>query len=153
MSDWTDRFWSHVDRKTADECWPWIGSRNSKQYGLFWTGERFKMGHRLSYELEVGPIPEGRMVCHSCDNPPCCNPNHLWIGDASSNRLDAMSKGRIRLLLGDLCPFSRLSTPEVMEIRELHAKGETPKRLAEFFGVTSDSIRDVVYRRTWRHLP
>ena len=89
-----DRFWEKVDRRGFDECWLWKGGKTKTGYGGFWTGERQDMAHRVSYELHYGPIPEGHYVCHHCDNPPCCNPYHLFEGTPTDNVQDMISKGR-----------------------------------------------------------
>lgn len=71
------------------ECWEWSGSRDRKGYG-FGDGGR---AHRLAWEWENGPVPAGLMVLHRCDNPPCCNPKHLFVGTALDNARDALAKG------------------------------------------------------------
>lgn len=84
------------DPKTG--CWLWKGQINSAGYGVLWMGKEHKPvfvgAHRYSYEHFVGPIPDGMFVCHSCDNPPCMNPAHLWLGTAAENVQDKMDKGR-----------------------------------------------------------
>ena len=91
------RFWKRVAK--SDECWLWTGGLHSKGYGLFYcrpdgTTMRAVGAHRFSYELHHGPIPAGMLVCHSCDNPPCVNPAHLFLGSPKANIHDMMSKGR-----------------------------------------------------------
>lgn len=98
-----ERFWARVDRRGADECWPWTGARvdgrkpYAKRYGVLRRGAtdgcRRVTAHRLAYELLVGPIPAGLHVLHTCDNPPCCNPAHLWIGTHADNMADRKAKG------------------------------------------------------------
>jgi hypothetical protein len=85
------RFFEKIGIAGSDECWEWDGALQTAGYGFFGGSE---LAHRLVYRLIVGEIPEGMHVLHSCDNPPCCNPRHLWIGSNRDNRVDAMRKGR-----------------------------------------------------------
>lgn len=72
-----ERFWAKVQRRGYAECWPWSAGRDRDGYGIFWNGRRGVRAHRYAYECEVGPIPEGLVIDHLCDNPPCCNPRHM----------------------------------------------------------------------------
>ena len=86
------RLLSRVEK--TDSCWLWRGALNSRGYGSMGFMKRGWLAHRLSYTVFKGDIPDGLFVCHSCDNPPCVNPDHLWVGTASDNQRDAVSKGR-----------------------------------------------------------
>lgn len=86
------RFWIRVDGSAGDDaCWPWLGARDPKGYGQ--AGKRWR-AHRVAMFLTNGPIPPGMFVCHHCDNPPCCNPAHLFIGTVTDNMRDCAAKGR-----------------------------------------------------------
>lgn len=91
-----DRFWPKVDRGSTDECWPWRGSLSSRGYGQFYMEGRTRPAHRVAWELHHGQLfPEGMDGCHTCDNPPCVNPLHIFPGTASDNARDAVAKGRL----------------------------------------------------------
>lgn len=77
-------------------CWPWIGRLSHVGYGQIKQHYRTRHAHRVSYELNVGPIPEGMLVCHRCDNRQCVNPDHLWLGTFGDNNRDRNAKGRQR---------------------------------------------------------
>jgi len=89
-----ERFWNKVDIKSKEECWNWKGYKNSDGYGHMTQNGKYKAAHRLAYELTYGTIPEGLLIMHLCDNPSCCNPNHLKTGTNKDNSQDMKRKGR-----------------------------------------------------------
>lgn len=97
------RFWNKIDVKKKNDCWPWKNStRGSLGYGQFRIGNKICDAHRIALELGHGPLKKGRYVCHSCDNPLCCNPHHLFGGTQKENMDDMSQKGRWRNQTGNV---------------------------------------------------
>jgi hypothetical protein len=129
---------------TDTGCWEWNGGRNSKGYGRIKIDGKRVSVHRVVYELLVGPIPDGMFVCHTCDNPCCCNPDHLFIGTNQDNVNDMVSKGR---------QYSKLAKEDVIAIKQIYRRGNTTKRqLAEMFDVDFYTIKDILDGTTWKHV-
>lgn len=104
-----ERFWSKVDRSGGpDSCWPWLAGRMRAGYGNFWMDGHEKLAHRVAWELTNGPIPIGLCVLHRCDNAPCQNPIHLWLGTKADNSRDMVSKGRHTSRQKTQCPAGHL---------------------------------------------
>lgn len=148
-------FWSCVDQQGADECWPWKKSARRDGYGIVSQGTRYgtRYAHRLAWRLSHGEIPKGLFVCHHCDNPPCCNPKHLWLGTAADNIADMDSKGRhgFRGASGEANGNAKLSRKQVEEIRVEYSLGGTSQaKLAAAFGVSQVAISHVVRGSTWK---
>lgn len=83
--------------KKTESCWIWMGGKGRSNYGKFMIGEKTSVASRVAYELFKGKLEENKYVCHTCDNPPCVNPEHLWLGTSSENQLDSIKKGRRKL--------------------------------------------------------
>jgi hypothetical protein len=161
-----DAFWSRVSVATPDDCWEWQRARTKAGYGVFWFHQQHWYAHRFVMAL-AGHELDGLYVCHTCDNPPCCNPSHLFVGTAQANSLDMYAKGRHpkSWLMGP-APWryapgdnqgeagwnAKLTSERVKEIRERHTNGERPTDIARRFGVHRATVNDVIARRTWKHV-
>ena len=142
------RFWSNVNTLGPNECWFWTGGVDKNGYGRILAGHTV-LSHRFAWELANGPIPEGMCVCHSCDNPPCCNVRHLWIGSVAMNNSDRNAKGRNSDRRGEMHPLCRLTTSEVLTIRKSTEPQDT---LADRFGITQSNVSLIQRRKTWAHV-
>lgn len=144
-----------------EACWLWIGAKNSKGYGTFYPGlnQAYLIAHRVAWFLANGPIPRGMWVLHKCDNPLCCRPSHLFLGDQSANMQDMISKGRGALQThpelvrrGEASKSAKLTEKQVKQIRELRASGMSQSKLGRMFGVTKVQIRHIEKRTSWKHV-
>lgn len=148
-----ERFRSKFDRGGPDECWNWKAGKAGNGYGSLRIGT-FKnpskiYAHRLAWELENGPIPEGLCVCHRCDNPACVNPAHLFVATHTENMNDRNSKGH--LPYGELQGASKLKTEQVLEIRRIqHDRSITD--IAKLFGVSLAQVSRIIKRQRWNHI-
>ena len=146
------RFWEKV--KKTDSCWLWCASHYKTGYGQFRIGGSGKRSaHRFSYAFHYGEIPPDKLVCHHCDVRSCVNPAHLYLGTAKQNTGDMLV--RERYLKGEQKKHAKLNNQKVKEIREAYYSGAITdkKQLGRKYGVTHSTIRRIVRRTTWRHLP
>ena len=137
-----------VNVDAVSGCWVWTGATKGNGYGHTSRGP----AHRRSYELFVGPIPAGMDVCHHCDNRPCINPAHLFVGTRLENMQDCKRKGRTArgeklALRGERGPSAKLTWAQVRAIR---SSSEPSKALAAKFGCTNDNINRIRRNDTWK---
>jgi hypothetical protein len=177
-----DRFWSKVDNSAGpDACWLWTACRGKFGYGMFQVKfKRSMTAHRLSWIIASGDISAGLLVCHRCDNPPCVNPAHLFLGTNSDNIADRHVKGRDasgfrngaytqphrlprgehhgsrtkpdRTSRGSDVGTSKLTEPMVADIISLHRAGVTRADIARRMGIGWTTADAIVKRRTWAHV-
>ncbi len=150
----TERFWSKVDRRGDDECWPWLAHRKARGYGQFTiTKGEFVNASRVSLALSIGrPLVAGEVACHSCDNPPCVNPGHLFAGTQVENAADSVRKGRANRVRGEESPSARLTEEIVREVRSAPSSYGLCAELGRRYGVDGNSIRKVRDGRSWGHV-
>ena len=158
--DWRrDRFWARVDVRGEDDCWLWQGAIRkppAQPYG--WTSylNHGITAHRLAWILTNGPIESSSIyVCHRCDNPPCVNPSHLFLGTAADNSADMAQKGRARP--GPVTPQflnsrRRFSPEQVRVIRRRFDAGESRVAMAAEYGVTKRVIYLIGRREAYKHV-
>jgi HNH endonuclease len=148
----SDRFWEKVDKST--DCWPWTGATQAFGYGKFVVtkGSSPVGAHRLSYEMEVGSIPEGMQVLHRCDNPACVNPAHLFLGTQADNIRDMRAKGRWkykpRNQSGERNPNAILSDAEVKAMLKDLSDGGRPVSVARKYGIQYRTLWAIRRRKT-----
>lgn len=129
-----ERFWEKVEKRSPEDCWEWTHCRTKFGYGRIANGDgKVVTTHRVSWQIHNGPIPEKMWVLHKCDNPPCVNPDHLFLGTGKENNLDCETKGRARRLHGTdngNCKYS----DEIIEI--VRSNTMTEKMLREQYGIS-----------------
>lgn len=171
-----ERFWSFVEKKGS--CWEWTGGRDWDGYGIFSVRGKSVRAHRMAYSLAHGEEMPSVMVLHRCDNPPCCNPEHLWIGTALDNARDAVSKGRTatgdrsgarlypeRLRRGPMPPRApetrprgskhanaKLTEDKVIEIFRRIRLGDVQRAIAREYCVSTSTVSLLLQRKIWAHV-
>lgn len=138
----------------ANGCWEFTGARNYGGYGQIRDESgRQRPAHRIAYDLVVDDIPEGMLVLHSCDNPPCINPAHLFLGTGQDNMDDMWMKERANPAIGLQLPQTKLTPDEVKQIKLLLLEDTMEgNELAYKFGVSPQTICDIKAGRTWKHV-
>lgn len=162
-----DRFWSKVNKNGSipehcpelGPCWEWTHGLFSTGYGLFTHGGKgvpALKSHRVSYELANGAITDDLWVLHKCDNRKCVNPNHLFLGTRLDNVRDMCAKGRnYRVSMPGEKHFKhKMTEDKIRYIRQRFAVGDISKaELGREMGLDSTTIRDILKRKTWKHIP
>ena len=143
-----NRFFSKVN-KLPNGCWLWTDHHDECGYGKYRANKRMFLAHRFSYEIHNGQIPEGKEIMHRCDNPPCCNPAHLRAGSHKENCQDRTAKGRDILFSGERNGKSKLTSSQVLRIRELPLP---PEVIAEMFRISITQVKRLRNFQQWKHL-
>lgn len=167
-------FWSRI--AITDGCWEWTRGTTNRSgqpgYGVIWFQKKKHLTHRLAYELAYGEIGQGLLVCHRCDNPPCCNPKHLFLGDAKANAQDKQRKGRNvfqkdpdklthgdrhwtrakpdKVFAGETHPQSKLTMEQVQQIFADRASGMSERKIAERYDVHNRTIHRILNGTGWK---
>ena len=150
--------WSKVNVKSNDECWEWIGFKNHDGYGRTWINNKGYYAHRVIFDL-VNPnlinlnAPKSTLeygfILHTCDNPSCCNPKHLWLGTHKDNMEDKAKKGRTPDFSGGKGPRCKLTMEQAMEARTLRKAGVSAKNLAVQFGISLCSMKTLLANKSY----
>lgn len=147
----SDRFWEKVDK--SKDCWEWTACISSFGYGKFVVhkGDSPSVAHRLSYSMEVGPIPVGMQVLHKCDNPRCVRPSHLFLGTQKDNVADMHAKGRWRYRprnqSGERNPNAILSDAQVSSMLAEVISGAGPVAVARKYGIAYKTLWAIRHRK------
>lgn len=165
-SKFLERFWNNVQK--SDYCWIWLGYKTQRQgYGMPKFHGKHVMAHRVSLEIKLNrSIREGYLSCHTCDNPSCVNPDHLFEGTHIENMIDKCNKGRQAkgemngtklhpetTAKGIRNAKAKLTDDQIRDIRYRYDNGERDQRvLAEIFGISPANVSKIVLRLTWKHI-
>lgn len=177
-----DRFWKKVDRRSNDECWPWLAALDSHGYGQVGFKRTTLRSHRVAFHLFFGPFALELSCCHKCDNPKCCNPFHLFLGSHKENMQDMFKKKRRRtiqgkewqtvyaarkpagdrhrskthpeeILRGSQIGNAKFTEDQIIQIRNAYKKESTScAKLGKQFSVNATCIHKIVTRKTWTHI-
>lgn len=149
----SERFWEKVDK--SGDCWIWTGRRSgSMGYGRFNVDrETALVAHRVAYILATGPIPSGMLLCHSCDNPPCVNPAHLFIGTAKDNHDDMRAKRRENYLIGERHQHALLTNDQVKSLRQRYQSRESSlDELVAEYGLRRRTIQQILRGKRYQEV-
>lgn len=154
--DLANVYWETVDRLLAKldinigDCWIWNGAKFSNHYGLLSINNKNYLTHRIAYALFIGPIPRGLNVLHKCDNPPCCNPAHLFLGTQAENMVDKVKKGRSSK--GARNGAAKLDATQVREIKRLLQGSISQREIGSRFGIGQTAISLINTGKNWKHI-
>ncbi len=154
----------------TDTCWEWTSKKTPAGYGYFYMGKAWPGGTKgcnastASYALHKGEITKGMFVCHTCDNPACVNPDHLFLGTCKDNVRDMMQKNRhshgerhsailkVTAPKGERHCRAKFTNESIQKVFELRSKGITYKEIATIYGVDFTCIYKIIKRKRWKHI-
>ena len=148
-----ETFWSHVTIKGVDDCWEWNGALLKKGYGQLGTAKGHFVASRIAWFLSNRKQPGRFLVCHTCDNPPCCNPRHLFLGSYQDNENDCVKKGRQYHAQGEKCGRSKLKNADITKIRQMYLMGYNMTDIGNQFEVSQTQISRIIKYQRWAHIP
>lgn len=159
--DTFERFWSKVNiPDNTEKCWNWLAYKVPKTqrnrlggYGMFNFNGKTRLSHRIAYELANGDIPKGMFVLHNCDNPSCCNPAHLCVGNNTLNMKHMWDRERARPghVFGEKHGCSKLSGADINEIH-IASKYLYSEAIGKLYGVSGRTIRYILSGQHWKHI-
>lgn len=150
MSD-KEKFLQRVGRTNKKGCHIWVGHVSKNGYGKINLSSKVHLAHRIAYSLYKGPIPKGKLVCHSCDNRRCVNPKHLFLGTHKDNSEDMVSKGR--QVKGEKNGRCLLTEKQVREIKKKYIPRKySIYKLGKEYGISPQHVHYIVSGRYWRHV-
>lgn len=145
MQSFSSRFWSKVTKQT---CWEWTNHKSTFGYGVFWLDGKNRYAHRVSWEIENGDIPVGMFVLHKCDNPPCVNPKHLFLGSRQDNEDDKYSKGRG--IAGARNGRTTRTELDILAIRNCKELGVRQAAISDVYNVEKTTLSAIIRHKTWK---
>jgi hypothetical protein len=134
------RFWSKVDPAPSECCWEWTAYKLRDGYGRFRVNKRMVLAHRVAYTLTKGEIPDGLIVRHTCDNPACCNPDHLILGTQADNMVDKVERKRC---------YSKLTATQAMEVYNSPLKQDD---VAKLYNIDQTTVSLIKLKNRWKHI-
>jgi len=142
------KFWDSLDKDGDGGCWNWTLGKDRNGYGQVYFLKKNHRSNRVAWELSSGEIPDDSFVCHKCNNPSCCNPDHLYLGDASSNMTDRANSGSYDQG-GENNNAAKLTWEDVNLIRYWLKVGYSESSVAKAFGSSKSNVYNIKSRRTW----
>lgn len=153
----TQRLWEKINKRGPDDCWPWLGSVDSSGYAMIYSREKKRNVRATHVVLELqGELQPAPHFCglHTCDNPPCCNPKHLYWGTKKQNAEDKVRRGRCAKpdSKGTRNGMAKLTEDAVRAVRRSRASGERLQSIADRFDISIALVSLIHHRKAWSHL-